>query len=191
MQHLGPLEAVRPHFVTGKRRKKTKTSVRMKFVSIIKTFIKNTLALIYQSCVKMGADLCAELWNIHIWPISACEWSGHDKRSGWIRSSLTCHVLKYSWFGGLAHWGQTWREKTLARRETCPRWRSASWQCRHIKGTRFTNAMLCKTEQARIIWHTFSWYTAFFRYMTTPQVGSTLVCVRCVTCINLTFSKWW
>ena len=78
------------------------------------------------------------------------------KCGGWIRSSLTCYALKYSWFGGLAHWGQTWREETLARRYTFPRWRSASWQCRHIKGTPFTNAMFCKTEQAKIISHTLT-----------------------------------
>ena len=117
--------------------------------------MQNTMALIYQSCVKTGADLSAELvagqdmcdlWNIRIRPVPAYEWSGLDKCGGWIQSSLTCYALIYSWFGGLTHWGQTWREETLARRETFPRWTSAS----------ITNATLCKTEQAKIIAHTFS-----------------------------------
>ena len=91
-----------------------------------------------------------DLWNVSIWAIPAYEGSDLDKCVGWVRSSLTCYVLKYSWFESLAHSGQTWREETLARRET---WRSASWQRQHVEGTPFTNAMLCKTEQAKIILH--------------------------------------
>ena len=107
-----------------------------------------------------------DLWNIRIRPIPVYEWSDLDKCGGWIWSSLTCYALKYSWFGGLTHWGQTWREEKLARRSTFPRWRSAFWQRRHIKGTPFTNAMLCKTEQAKKILHTFSWV-----YSSVPPAG--------------------
>ena len=57
-----------------------------------------------------------DLWNIGIWPIPVYEWSGLDKCGDWIWSSLTCYTNKYSWCGGLTHWGQTCREETLARK---------------------------------------------------------------------------
>ena len=84
----------------------------------------------------------------HSYPANSSIWMiGPWKCGGWIT---------YSWFGGFSHWGQTWREETLARRQHFLRWKSASWQRRHIKGSPFTTAMLCKTEQDKIILHTFS-----------------------------------
>ena len=103
--------------------------------------------------IDLTRGRASDFWNIRIWPIPAYKWWGLDKCSGWIRSSLTCYALVIP--GSEASSTEVkhgekkhWQEDELF-------WDGA----RHSgsAGTsKFTNAMLCKTEQAKIKAHTFS-----------------------------------
>ena len=119
------------------------------------------MALIYQSCLKKCADLSAELVARQdprvIYETFVSDQFQRTNDRVLINAATELLVIN------MLHpqeasptGGQPWREETLARRETFPRWRSASRQRQHITGIPFTNAMLCKTEQAKIISHTFS-----------------------------------